>query len=132
MRTSQTLRIVKNKATGTSHGCIIYSHNWLLVCNSYSREAKIVVFYIIHIRGAFSVARFDLPGNAKALTRGTSIRTGSTFFLFVCKHHLKLPVKKELLAKKIFHENNIYIIIYALSPVCCSEHGSECLNNWRL
>ena len=35
----------------------------------------------IHIRGAFSVARFDNPGNAKALTRGTSDRTGSTFFL---------------------------------------------------
>ena len=87
----------------------------------------------IHIRGAFSVARFDLPGNAKALTRGTSIRTGSTFFLFVCRHHLKLPVKKELLAKTLFiHENNTYIIIYALSPVCCSEHGNESLNNWRL
>ena len=35
----------------------------------------------IHIRGAFSVARFDNPGNAKALTRGTSDRTGSTFFM---------------------------------------------------
>ena len=36
---------------------------------------------IIHIRGAFSVARFDLQGNAKAFMRGTSIRTGSTFEL---------------------------------------------------
>ena len=33
-----------------------------------------------HLRGAFSVARFDILGNAKALTRGTSDRTGSTFF----------------------------------------------------
>ena len=57
----------------------------------------------IHIRGAFSVARFDLPGNAKALTRGTSDRTGSTFFLFVCNHHFKLPVKKELLAQMYFY-----------------------------
>ena len=39
----------------------------------------------IHIRGAFSVARFDKQGNAKASTRGTSNRTGSTFFVFVCK-----------------------------------------------
>ena len=31
-----------------------------------------------HLRGAFSVARFDILGNAKALTRGTSDRTGST------------------------------------------------------
>ena len=34
----------------------------------------------IHIRGAFSVARFDLQGNAKAFMRGTSDRIGSTFF----------------------------------------------------
>ena len=89
-----------------------------------------MVFYIIHIRGAFSVARFDNPGNAKALTRGTSDRTGSTFFLFVCRHISLLTVKREPLAKTfVIHENNTYIIIYALSPVCCSEHGSECLNN---
>ncbi len=30
------------------------------------------------ICGAFGVARFDNPGNAKALTRGTSDRTDST------------------------------------------------------
>ena len=39
--------------------------------------------YTYIIRGAFGVARFDNPGNAKALTRGTSDRTGSTFFLYV-------------------------------------------------
>ena len=32
------------------------------------------------ICGAFGVARFDNPGNAKALTRGTSDRTDSTLF----------------------------------------------------
>ena len=36
-----------------------------------------------HLRGAFSVARFDILGNAKALTRGTSDRAGSTFY--ICK-----------------------------------------------
>ena len=36
-----------------------------------------------HLRGAFIVARFDILGNAKALTRGTSDRTGSTFY--ICK-----------------------------------------------
>ena len=35
--------------------------------------------YIYIIRGAFGVARFDNPGNAKALTRETSDKTGSTF-----------------------------------------------------
>ena len=54
----------------------------------------------IHIRGAFSVARFDKQGNAKASTRGTSDRTGSTFFLFVCIQSFLLTVKRELLAKK--------------------------------
>ena len=39
----------------------------------------------IHIRGAFSVARFDLQGNAKAFMRGTSDRTGSTFYFVYVK-----------------------------------------------
>ena len=38
--------------------------------------------YIYIIRGAFDVARFDNPGNAKALTRGTSDRLAPRF-LFV-------------------------------------------------
>ena len=41
-----------------------------------------VIIYL-HWRGAFGVARFDNPGNAKALTSGTSDRTGSTFLIFV-------------------------------------------------
>ena len=57
----------------------------------------------IHIRGAFSVARFDKQGNAKASTRGTSNRTGSTFFVFVCIQSFLLTVKRELLAKKKKH-----------------------------
>ena len=40
------------------------------------------MFYI-HQRGAFDVARFDNLGNAKALTRGTSDRIGSTFLLLI-------------------------------------------------
>ena len=70
-------QIVKNKATGTSHGMYIYNPYWLL-----SNEQKSIRLYYIHQRGAFGVARFDNLGNAKALTRGTSNRTGSTFLLF--------------------------------------------------
>ena len=33
-----------------------------------------------HRRGAFSVARFDNPGNAKAFTAWNEHQTGSTFF----------------------------------------------------
>ena len=35
--------------------------------------------YYSILRGAFIVARFDKLGNAKASTRGTGKRTGSTF-----------------------------------------------------
>ena len=35
---------------------------------------------LTHPRGASVVARFDEQGNAKALTSGTSDRTGSTLF----------------------------------------------------
>ena len=37
-----------------------------------------------HSRGAFSIARFDNLGNAKALTRGTSSRLAPRFlFLYI-------------------------------------------------
>lgn len=61
--------IVKNKATRTPLSGVehIYpSFRWKKV--------------YIHQRGAFSVARFDYQGNAKALHRGPGKRTGSTFF----------------------------------------------------
>ena len=35
----------------------------------------------IHRRGAFSVARFDNPGNAKAFTAWNEHQAGSTFFV---------------------------------------------------
>ena len=67
-------QIVKNKATGTPHGMFIYvppiGH-----CIQKAIHGDIVY---THQRGAFDVARFDNLGNAKALTRGTSDRTGST------------------------------------------------------
>ena len=42
-------------------------------------DMKANTIYIL--RGAFVVARFDKLGNAKASTRGTGNRTGSTFFM---------------------------------------------------
>lgn len=44
----------------------------------YNGRDKGKIIYI-HWRGAFSVARFDLPGNAKALTRGTGNRLAPRF-----------------------------------------------------
>ena len=61
-------QIVKNKATGTPHGMFILS----------SAIRLVEELLYTHQRGAFDVARFDNLGNAKALTRGTSDRIGST------------------------------------------------------
>ena len=73
-------QIVKNKATGTPHGMFIYNPHWSYVFMAI--KGKLYT----HQRGAFDVARFDNLGNAKALTRGTSDRTGSTFLfcIYVC------------------------------------------------
>ena len=66
-------------------GCIVYNPHWLQTTMSF--VVKMGELYTYIIRGAFGVARFDNPGNAKALTRGTSDRTGSTFS-FVYINHL--------------------------------------------
>ena len=47
------------------------------------RSLSLRVNYILTLTWGFNVARFDNPGNAKALTSGTSDRTGSTFLIFV-------------------------------------------------
>ena len=75
-------QIVKNKATGTPHGMFIYNPHWSYVFMTYKGNLY------THQRGAFDVARFDNLGNAKALTRGTSDRTGSTFFVCMYKNLL--------------------------------------------
>ena len=132
MRTSQTLRIVKNKATGTSHGCIISFPSVSLLDNIVSRDKWLRIYIYTHTWG-FQRCSFRQSGQCEGLHAWNEHQDWLHVFLFVCNHHLKLSVKREPLAKTFFiHENNTYIIIYALSPVCCSEHGSECLNNWRL
>ena len=60
----------------------VYIHPVLSVLSDLSDRTVCWVNYIFIFRGAFSVARFDLSGNAKAYFRGTSKRTGSTI-LFV-------------------------------------------------
>ena len=70
-------QIVKNKATGTPHGMFIYNPHWSYVFMTSKGNLY------THQRGAFDVARFDNLGNAKALTRGTSDSTGSTFLFCI-------------------------------------------------
>ena len=72
-------RLVKHKATGTSHVVIICNPHWLLpLGNGY-----LGVFYIFIGVGLSALLVSTDRGNARALTRGTSIRTGSTSFLYI-------------------------------------------------
>lgn len=48
-------------------GCIVYVLERVAI---HGNHLGAIIY--LHQRGAFSVARFDNPGNAKALTRGTS------------------------------------------------------------
>ena len=99
MGTSQLHQLVKNKATETPHGVyyIHFSHSPL---HLFAKE--LMVGTIIHIRGAFSVARFDLQGNAKAFMRGTSIRTGSTFFFICMQTSFKIIRQEGAIGKNVF------------------------------
>ena len=57
--------------------CIVYSPHWL---QSFHRLLSREFTIYLHWRGAFGVARFDKLGDARASTRGTSDRIGSTLF----------------------------------------------------
>ena len=70
-------QIVKSKATGTPQQ-VYYICALTATARIHARCDR--VYSIFTLRGAFSVARFDNLGNAKASTRGTGSRTGSTLF----------------------------------------------------
>lgn len=54
----------------------------------------------IHRCGAFSVARFDRQGNAKAMIRGTGDRLGSTLFCINELNNVALgPVRLKMVIK---------------------------------
>ena len=57
--------------------CIIYCPHWL---RTFYRSLSRVHSIYLHWRGAFGVARFGKLGDARASTRGTSDRIGSTLF----------------------------------------------------
>ena len=75
-----------------------------------------------HLRGAFSVARFDILGNAKALTRGTSDRTGSTFFYVYAKDRILTANMGAIGLSKSYEQT----FIKALLPSCfCNANVNE-------
>ena len=81
IRISQIQRQVKNKATRTSHGGVLYTA--LIGFNRFIGCRQRVFFIYLHWRGAFGVARFDKLGDARASTRGASDRRDSTSFSYV-------------------------------------------------
>ena len=87
-----------------------------------------VGYIYIHIRGAFSVARFDRQGNAKAFESWNEQQDWlHVFFVFVCIQSFLLTVKRELLAKKTSKDEKIiYYEMYAHRYVYGNEYGCEC------
>ena len=81
IRISQIQRQVKNKATRTSHGGVLYTA--LIGFNRFIGCRQRVFFIYLHWRGAFGVARFDLSGNARAFIAWSERQTGSTPFSYV-------------------------------------------------
>ncbi len=63
---------------------------------------------ILHQRGAFSVARFDNQGNAKAFMEETGNRAGSTLFLCLEKTH----IGKLMLDEPVEHAKLIQICLH--------------------
>ena len=72
--------------------CPIYGIGVTVVVASLQPYVGNLIFIYLHWRGAFGVARFDEQGNAKALTSGTSDRTGSTFSCIYTNHLLIMPI----------------------------------------
>ena len=73
----------KTKQRERPKGCIISMHK--LCHRAFFAYGIVVRIVYLHRRGAFSVARFDILGNAKTLTRGTSRGLAPRFFI-VYKH----------------------------------------------
>ena len=78
VRISQVLRIVKNKATGTPQGCFICKPLVRLV-----RKTQQGRLYIDIGVGLSTLLVSTIRAMREPLLRGTSDRTGSTFFVYM-------------------------------------------------
>ena len=79
-------QLVKNKATGTSHGMFIYSPHWLFTLLG---DMLLSVFYILIGVGLSALLVSTNRAMREPFYRGTSIRTGSTLFLYPCRNPIK-------------------------------------------
>lgn len=78
VRTSQLLTNCQKQSNGDAPNGVLYKHS-----PHSNLFAKVGDMLCIHLRGAFSVARFDNLGNVKAFTPWNEHQTGSTLFIFV-------------------------------------------------
>lgn len=78
VRTSQLRTNCQKQSNGDAPNGVLYKHS--LHGNFVARVGDTLY---IHLRGAFSVARFDNLGNAKAFTPWNEHQAGSTFFISV-------------------------------------------------
>ena len=86
-----------------------------------------LVFYIYTYVGLSALLVSTNWAMRRPSNRGTSDRTGSTFFVFVCIQSFLLTVKRELLAKKTSKdEKTIYYEMHAHRSVYGNEYGCEC------
>ena len=81
----------------------------------------------IHIRGAFSVARFDNPGNAKAFLSWNEQHDRLHVFC-ICMHTIFLINRQEgaIGKKKSKDEKIIYYEMHAHRSVYGNEYSCEC------
>ena len=77
-RTSQTLRIVKNKATGTPCGMFIMYSPWCIL----TKDAEGELYIGISV-GLSALLVSTIRAMRRPFYRGTSDRTGSTFFVYI-------------------------------------------------
>ena len=85
-RTSQTHRQVKNKATGTPHGVYYYIALIGSLCLFHSGSRGIIIYIYV---GLSALLVSTCRAMRRPFYRGTSSRTGSTFFIYINPELLK-------------------------------------------
>ena len=81
VRISQIQTVCQEQSNGNALWDVSYIQPFLALDRHYPLTRRRIIS--IHHRGAFSVARFDILGNARAFTAWNEDRTGSTFFFYM-------------------------------------------------
>ena len=114
LRISQIHLFVKNKATGTPHGTyyiLPILHCWHVV--------KVYVGIYIHHRGAFSVARFDEQGNARAFRMWNEWQDWLHVFVCVCSiNNSFTAILESVTNKNVLNNMSTFTKRVCISAIC--------------